>query len=205
MPANPPTLYIIAGCNGAGKTTFATEFLPHSVHCLRFLNPDEIARGLSPLDPPAANVKAARILLQEIHVAIRRRETFAMETTLSGRTYIHLLKNARANGYEIELHISGWLRPAKPLPAFGSAFKRAATMCSPRTSVAVLGAAWIVSCMIIFLLPIAGSFGTTGCRRRAKSQTPRRNQSKSLKYYCVDEQDSAQIATTEKARATAFC
>jgi len=104
MPANPPTLYIIAGCNGAGKTTFATEFLPHSVHCLRFLNPDEIARGLSPLDPPAANVKAARILLQEIHVAIRRRETFAMETTLSGRTYIHLLKNARANGYEIELH-----------------------------------------------------------------------------------------------------
>ena len=104
MPANPPTLYIIAGCNGAGKTTFATEFLPHSVHCLRFLNPDEIARGLSPLDPPAANVKAARILLQEIHVAIRRRETFAMETTLSERTYIHLLKNARANGYEIELH-----------------------------------------------------------------------------------------------------
>ena len=202
MPANPPTLYIIAGCNGAGKTTFATEFLPHSVHCLRFLNPDEIARGLSPLDPPAANVKAARILLQEIHVAIRRRETFAMETTLSGRTYIHLLKNARANGYEIELHYL-WL--ASPRQAIARVRQRVQKGGHARTSVAVLGAAWIVSCMIIFLLPIAGSFGTTGCRRRAKSQTPRRNQSKSLKYYCVDEQDSAQIATTDKARATAFC
>ena len=46
-----PTLYIIAGCNGAGKTTFAKEFLPHEVKCLRFYNVDEIARGLSPLDP----------------------------------------------------------------------------------------------------------------------------------------------------------
>src|SRR5437870_12294045 len=97
MPANPPTLYIIAGCNGAGKTTFATEFLPHSVYCLRFLNPDEIARCLSPLDPPAANVKAARILLQEIHVASRRCEQCPMETTLSCGTYLHLLKNPRPN------------------------------------------------------------------------------------------------------------
>ncbi len=78
MPANPPTLYVIAGCNGAGKTTFATEFLPHAGNCLRFLNPDEIARGLSPLNPPAANVKAARILLREIHDAVQHRETFAI-------------------------------------------------------------------------------------------------------------------------------
>src|SRR5438132_10390820 len=104
MPANPPTLYIIAGCNGAGKTTFATEFLPHHVHCLRFLNPDEIARGLSPLDPTAARIKAGRILLGEIHAAIRNRETFAIESTLSGRSYIPLLGQARAAGYEIELH-----------------------------------------------------------------------------------------------------
>jgi predicted ABC-type ATPase len=115
MPATPPTLYIIAGCNGAGKTTFATEFLPHSVHCLRFLNPDEIARGLSPLNPPAANVKAARILLQEIHGAIRDRQTFAMETTLSGRTYIHLFKKARANGYQIELHYLWLASPSQAL------------------------------------------------------------------------------------------
>jgi predicted ABC-type ATPase len=45
MPA--PTIYVIAGCNGAGKTTFAKEFLPHEVKCLRFYNADEVARGLS--------------------------------------------------------------------------------------------------------------------------------------------------------------
>jgi predicted ABC-type ATPase len=104
VPARQPTIYVIAGSNGAGKTTFATEFLPHYVHCLRFLNPDEIARGLSPLQPAAANVKAARILLREIAAAIRARETFAIESTLSGRTYIQLFRRARATGYEIELH-----------------------------------------------------------------------------------------------------
>jgi predicted ABC-type ATPase len=43
MPA--PTIYLIAGCNGAGKTTFAKEFLPHEVKCLRFYDADEITRG----------------------------------------------------------------------------------------------------------------------------------------------------------------
>jgi len=54
MPASKPTIYLIAGCNGAGKTTFAKEFLPNEVKCLRFLNADEMARGLSPLDPAAS-------------------------------------------------------------------------------------------------------------------------------------------------------
>jgi predicted ABC-type ATPase len=58
MPA--PTIYLIAGCNGAGRTTFAKEFLPHEVKCLRFYNADEIARGLSPLDPSASAIKATR-------------------------------------------------------------------------------------------------------------------------------------------------
>jgi predicted ABC-type ATPase len=59
MPAPKPTIYLIAGCNGAGKTTFEKEFLPHEVKCLRFYNADEIARGLSPLDPSAARSKPA--------------------------------------------------------------------------------------------------------------------------------------------------
>ena len=60
MPSQPPTVYVIAGCNGAGKTTFAREFLPKEVKCLRFLNADELARGLSPLKPSAGAVRAAR-------------------------------------------------------------------------------------------------------------------------------------------------
>ena len=62
MAAQPPTIYLIGGCNGAGKTTFAKEFLPKEVKCLRFLNADEIARGLSPFDPSVAAVKASRLI-----------------------------------------------------------------------------------------------------------------------------------------------
>lgn len=78
MLASKPTIYLIAGCNGAGKTTFAKEFLPHEVKCLRFYNADEIARGLSPLDPSAGDFKAGRLLLSEARSSIARRETFAL-------------------------------------------------------------------------------------------------------------------------------
>lgn len=104
MPALKPTIYVIGGCNGAGKTTFAREFLPKEVKCLRFLNADEIARGLSPLAPGAAALKAARLLLTELREALPRKESFALESTLSGLTYIRLLRDAKARGYEIELH-----------------------------------------------------------------------------------------------------
>jgi predicted ABC-type ATPase len=103
MPAQPPTIYLIAGCNGAGKTTFAREFLPNEVKCLRFLNADEMARGLSPLDPAAGAAKAARLLLREVSDAIRARQTFALETTLSGITYARILANARRRAYAVKL------------------------------------------------------------------------------------------------------
>src|ERR1051325_10518604 len=80
MPAAKPTIYLIAGCNGAGTTTFAKEFLPTEVKCLRFLNADEIARGLSPLKPSAGAVQAGRLLLRQIEESLRRRETFALES-----------------------------------------------------------------------------------------------------------------------------
>ena len=104
MPAQPPTIYVISGCNGAGKTTFAREFLPKEVKCLRFLNADELARGLSPLKPSAGAVRAARLLLTQVDECLRHRETFALESTLSGKTYIRLFRRARKLGYEIELH-----------------------------------------------------------------------------------------------------
>jgi predicted ABC-type ATPase len=99
-----PTIYVIAGCNGAGKTTFAMEFLPKEVKCLRFLNADEIARGLSPFQPASAAIKAGRILLEEFHESVSNRESFGLESTLSGRSYVHLFANAKQNGYRIELH-----------------------------------------------------------------------------------------------------
>ena len=113
MPASPPTIYVIAGGNGAGKTTFAKEFLPKEVNCLRFLNAHEIARGLSPLKPTAGAVQAARFLLTQIRVCLRRRETFALETTLSGKTYMRLFRLAFELGYEIELHYLWLSSPAQ--------------------------------------------------------------------------------------------
>src|SRR5262245_46464478 len=101
MPA--PTIYIIAGCNGAGKTTFAKEFLP-SIGVIRFLNADEIARGLSPLRPELVAFKAGKLLLTEMRELINRGETFALESTLSGKTYVKIFQNAKQRGYAIELH-----------------------------------------------------------------------------------------------------
>jgi predicted ABC-type ATPase len=104
MATRRPIIYLIAGCNGAGKTTFAKQFLPHEVRCLRFYNADELARGLSPLDPAAADFKAGRLLLAEIRNSIRRKETFALESTLSGKTYVRLLEKAKSGGFRIHLH-----------------------------------------------------------------------------------------------------
>jgi predicted ABC-type ATPase len=113
MAAAPPTIYLIAGCNGAGKTTFAKEFLPTEVKCLRFLNADELARGISPLKPSAGAVRAARLLLAQVDECLRHRETFALESTLSGKTYIRLFQRARRLGYEIELHYLWLASPAQ--------------------------------------------------------------------------------------------
>ena len=104
MPGPRPTIYIIAGCNGAGKTTFATEFLP-SIGVIRFLNADEIARGLSPLRPEVVAFKAGRLLLGELRELIDRQETFAVESTLSGRTYVSIFEQAKRSGYATALRL----------------------------------------------------------------------------------------------------
>ena len=104
MPAPKPTIYLIAGCNGAGKTTFATEFLRKRAALVRFLNADEIARGLSPLAPTQVALKGGRILLSEVKACIAKHESFALESTLSGKTYLALLKDARVKGYHVQLH-----------------------------------------------------------------------------------------------------
>jgi predicted ABC-type ATPase len=112
MPTTQPTIYLIAGCNGAGKTTFAREFLPHEVNCLNFLNADLIAQGLSPLNTGAAAIKAGRLLLAEFRTFVAGRKTFAFESTLSGKTYVGLLRLARENGFQIHLHYLWLPNPA---------------------------------------------------------------------------------------------
>ena len=90
-----PNLYIIAGPNGAGKTTFARKFLPEYVECLEFVNADLIAGGLSPFAPEKAAIHAGRLMLEQIHSLAKRGLDFGFETTLSGKTYVKLLRDIR--------------------------------------------------------------------------------------------------------------
>ena len=101
-------IFIIAGPNGAGKTTFAREFLPREAECPLFVNTDLIAAGLSPFEPGAADIRASRLMLEEIASHVRRRESFAFETTLSGRRYAALIPEWQQIGYEVVL-IFLWL------------------------------------------------------------------------------------------------
>ncbi len=98
-----PTLCILGGCNGAGKTTLARELLPR-LGLMRFLNADEIARGLSPLDPTLSAFKAGRLLLEEARSLMQAKASFAIESTLSGKTYVALIREAKALGYRFLLH-----------------------------------------------------------------------------------------------------
>src|SRR5512132_2248213 len=96
-------IMIIAGPNGAGKSTFAQEFLPNEAHCPLFVNADLIAAGLSPFAPEHAALRAGRVMLMEIAEHVRRRESFAFETTLAGRVYARMIPCWRAAGDSVHI------------------------------------------------------------------------------------------------------
>jgi predicted ABC-type ATPase len=98
-----PNCYIIAGPNGAGKTTFATEFLPIYAKCQNFINPDLMARAYSPFDPDAGMLRAGRAVLERIAESTEARRDFAFETTLSGRTYLPLLRRVKQAGFRLHM------------------------------------------------------------------------------------------------------
>ncbi len=95
---------IIAGPNGAGKTTFATEFLVNEAGTLAFVNADMIAAGLNPFQPERSAVQAGRLMLRLIDTYVKRGESFAFETTLSGRSYARMIPMWQAQGYWIQLY-----------------------------------------------------------------------------------------------------
>lgn len=96
-------LYIIAGCNGAGKTTASFTILPKILNCDEFVNADEIARGLSPFKPERAGIQAGRLMLERIKYLIEKDQNFAFETTLSTRSYKNLVIEAQNKGYNVTL------------------------------------------------------------------------------------------------------
>ncbi len=105
------TLYLLAGCNGAGKTTAAYALLPTLLDCREFVNADEIARGLSPFRPETVSIQAGRLMLARLHELLAVGESFALETTLATRIYLPFIAEARAQGYFISLFFF-WLNSA---------------------------------------------------------------------------------------------
>lgn len=98
-----PNLYIISGCNGAGKTTASYTMLPEMLECREFVNSDEFAKSLSPFDPSAASVKASRLMLQKIRYLLERGVDFGIETTLATRSLLGIIQQARESGYSVTL------------------------------------------------------------------------------------------------------
>lgn len=98
-----PCLYIISGCNGAGKTTASYSLLPEMLGCKEFVNSDEFAKGLSPFDPSKASIQASRYMLTKIRYLLKRGQDFAVETTLATRTLLKIVKQAQAAGYTVTL------------------------------------------------------------------------------------------------------
>lgn len=103
MNEQRPTLYIIAGCNGAGKTTASMVVLPEVLNCREFVNADEIAKGLSPFKPEEVAIEAGKLMLQRIEMLLNRHISFAVETTLATRSYKTLVTRAQQKGYIVIL------------------------------------------------------------------------------------------------------
>ena len=104
-------LYIIAGCNGAGKTTASFTILPEILNCKEFVNADEIAKGLSPFQPEKVSIEAGRIMLERINDLLNSQANFAFETTLATKSYRSKIFLAKEKGYNVTL-LFFWLRNA---------------------------------------------------------------------------------------------
>ena len=98
-----PRLYIISGCNGAGKTTASYSLLPEMLNCSEFVNSDEFAKSLSPFKPENASIQASRYMLLKIRYLLKKNSDFAVETTLATRTLLKTVRMAQAAGYSVTL------------------------------------------------------------------------------------------------------
>jgi predicted ABC-type ATPase len=108
-----PVLWLVAGANGVGKTTYARDHIQSYSGTKSFVNLDEIARGLSPFDPEAERVRAARISLNYLNSVLGSlkpesdnldfRKSISLETTLAGLTHLRTIDRAKANGWRVNL------------------------------------------------------------------------------------------------------
>ena len=116
MNEERPVCHVVAGPNGSGKSTFALEYLPAFAGSIEYVNPDMMAKGLSPVDISLSAMKAGRLTLMRIAELIASGDSFGFETTLSGRGHLKLLAEAKASGYAIHLYYL-WMPERMMLPS----------------------------------------------------------------------------------------
>lgn len=107
MAEEPPEIYVIGGCNGSGKTTFALNIFPNLSN-IEFVNADIIAAQLNPSNPDSVAIQASRIMIERLKNLARQKQNFAFETTLAARTFAPFLRQCQAQGYQVNL-IYVWL------------------------------------------------------------------------------------------------
>lgn len=107
MAAEPPEIWVIGGCNGSGKTTFALNIFPNLGN-IEFINADIIAAQLNPNNPDAVAIQASRIMLERLKNLARQNQSFAFETTLAARSFAPFLRQCQTKGYQVNL-IYVWL------------------------------------------------------------------------------------------------
>jgi len=95
------TLFIIAGANGSGKTTFAMNFA--QLENLKFINADEIAKEYDPNDIQKYKMKAGKKFFQELYLSLTQENSFIIETTLSGKYLVKIIKDAKKQNFKISL------------------------------------------------------------------------------------------------------
>ncbi len=104
-------VFMIGGPNGAGKTTASMVLLPKFLDVFEFVNADEIARGVNPLNAESANITAGRIMIDRITDLIAAKKNFAFETTCAGNHHVATMNQCRAAGYRLNL-VFYWLPSA---------------------------------------------------------------------------------------------
>ncbi len=103
MDQHSRTVSVVAGPNGAGKSTFVENYLNRYVDCDEFLNADLIARGLSPFAPERQLLRASEIFLQRLGELEAGKRSFALETTLAGRSYRRRIPRWKELGFHVTL------------------------------------------------------------------------------------------------------
>ena len=102
-----PEIYVIGGCNGSGKTTFALNIFSN-LDVIEFINADIIAAQLNPDNPDRVAIQASRIMLKRLKTLAQEKVDFAFETTLAARSFAPFLRQCQTQGYRVNL-IYVWL------------------------------------------------------------------------------------------------